>query len=192
MDCSPAISKQQNSSSLWCLHADSNSQCTLHCQACTYPLSCTGLSKAVAAVCQYQKQPVGMQVAAVADQQPHHTLKSRSSHRLTCYFHCCCCHMDCYPLLQDMQKNVRREVSKLKLLLQQYAILTGQAQLFASDQAGKAARTTLVSTGNSGKAIQNTCRSQSTSHRYSLHVLPATAAVTCHLHDAVLVVHRSP
>eukprot|EP00878_Enallax_costatus_P029399 GHUV01031875.1.p1 GENE.GHUV01031875.1~~GHUV01031875.1.p1 ORF type:complete len:213 (+),score=63.68 GHUV01031875.1:275-913(+) len=51
---------------------------------------------------------------------------------------------------QDLQKNVRREVSKLKLLLQQYAILSGQAQLFASDQAGKAARSTLVSTGNAG------------------------------------------
>lgn len=53
--------------------------------------------------------------------------------------------------MQDLHKNVRRELSKLKLLLQQYAILAGQAQLFAADQAGKGARTTLVSTGNAGQ-----------------------------------------
>jgi hypothetical protein len=45
---------------------------------------------------------------------------------------------------------VRREIAKLRLLLQQYAILAGQAQLFASDQAGRTARVTLVSTSNAG------------------------------------------
>jgi hypothetical protein len=53
-------------------------------------------------------------------------------------------------LLQELSRNVRREVAKLRLLLQQYAILAGQAQLFASDQAGRTARVTLVSTSNAG------------------------------------------
>lgn len=51
---------------------------------------------------------------------------------------------------QELSRNVRREVAKLRLLLQQYAVLAGQAQLFASDQAGKAARLVLVSTANAG------------------------------------------
>jgi hypothetical protein len=51
---------------------------------------------------------------------------------------------------QELTRNVRREIAKLRLLLQQYAILAGQAQLFASDQAGRTARVTLVSTSNAG------------------------------------------
>jgi hypothetical protein len=35
---------------------------------------------------------------------------------------------------------VRREVAKLRLLLQQYAVMCPAAQLFASDQAGRTAR----------------------------------------------------
>lgn len=51
---------------------------------------------------------------------------------------------------------MRREVAKLKLLLQHYAIMSTQAQLFASDQAGKAARTVLVSTSNAGVLTADT------------------------------------
>jgi len=41
---------------------------------------------------------------------------------------------------QELNRNVRREVAKLRLLLQQYAIMCPAAQLFASDQAGRTAR----------------------------------------------------
>lgn len=45
---------------------------------------------------------------------------------------------------------MRREVAKLRLLLQQYGVLAGQAQLFCSDQAGRAGRVVLLSTSNAG------------------------------------------
>ncbi len=54
----------------------------------------------------------------------------------------CCVTPSATP--QELQRNVRRELAKLRLLLQQYAVLASGAQVFCSDQSGKLARSTLV------------------------------------------------
>ncbi|KAI8471868.1 MAG: hypothetical protein J3K34DRAFT_520228 [Monoraphidium minutum] len=70
---------------------------------------------------------------------------------------------------QELARNVRREVAKLRLLLQQYAVMCPAAQLFVSDQAGRTARATLVSTGNAGRGLTD---------RVSAVLGPKVAALT--------------
>lgn len=57
----------------------------------------------------------------------------------------------CAP--QELQRNIKRELGKLRLLLQQYAVMAPGAQVFCSDQSGKLARSTMVSAARAGAAL---------------------------------------
>lgn len=71
---------------------------------------------------------------------------------------------------QELSRNIRRELAKLRLLLQQYAVLVGSAALFAADQAPRQPRTTLVTTGAAGESYQR--------HEQEPSITPASPAAS--------------
>lgn len=85
---------------------------------------------------------------------------------------------------QELSRNIRRELAKLRLLLQQYAVLVGDAALFAADQVPRQPRTTLVTTGAAGESYQRNEQEPSITSASPaasmLHVKPGTSAAVTH------------
>jgi hypothetical protein len=105
----------------------------------------------------------------------------------------------CWPLpaaLQELSRNIRRELAKLRLLLQQYAVLVGGAALFAADQVPRQPRTTLVTTGAAGESASRGGQQHTSSYTqhgslantvYNLWVVGAPAtAITHHVQQSMV------